>query len=204
MALKTKFTDEEKYGLTQEEIKIGEKYLRKNKTAGKIPNPQALKLFEMYLIGHSFHEVQQQFPQYPVEQIVLTAALNKWATDRDSMMHTLRDRVQAKVVKSVIEQVDFLTAILSVNNTEHLDDLRNYIQDPVNSTKPSMRVVTIKEYKEVVETLYKIVAGSASGSKTKESALFGALQSKGEKEDPATNDEDVASLIADSIETTDG
>ena len=204
MALKRNFTDEEKYGLTQEEIKMGEKYLRKHKTAGKIPDSQALKLFEMYLIGHSFYEIHQNFEQYPVEQIILTAALNKWATDRDSMMHTLRDRVQAKVVKSVIEQVDFLTALLSVSNAEHINMMRKYISDPDNNPKPDMRVQSIKEYKEVVETLYKIVAGSTPNSKSKESALFNALQPKTEdKKDSLPNQDQepgsAAALISSQI-----
>lgn len=189
MALKRNFNDEEQYGLTQEEIKMGQKYLRKHKTAGKIPDQKALKLFEMYLIGHSFYEIHQQFPQYPVEQIILTAALNKWAHDRDNMMHTLRDRVQAKVVKSVIEQVDFLTALLSVSNAEHINEMRKFIADPDNNPTPNMRVQSIKEYKEVVETLYKIVAGSTANSKSKESALFNALQpSPDQKKDDDSSD----------------
>lgn len=203
MALKRDFNEEERYGLTREEIKLGTKYLRKHKTAGKIPNPNALKLFEMYLIGHTFHEIHQQFPQFPVEQIIMTAALNKWAMDRDSMMHTLRDRVQAKVVKSVIEQVDFLTAMLSVSNAEHVDKMRKYVQDPVNNPKPNLRIETIKEYKEVAETLYKIVAGATNGSKSKESALFGALQPKADPVETFksnSSDNDAASLIASNIE----
>lgn len=203
MALKRNFNDEEKYGLTQEEIKMGQKYLRKHKTAGKIDDQKALKLFEMYLIGHSFYEIHQQFPQYPVEQIIMTAALNKWAMDRDNMMHTLRDRVQAKVVKSVIEQVDFLTSLLSVSNAEHLKEMREYIADPDNNTKPQMRVQSIKEYKEVVETLYKIVAGSTQGSKTKESALFNALQpnDKGELDSSSSkvDPDSAAALISSQI-----
>ena len=175
MALKRRFTDEEKYGLTKEETKIGEKWLRKYKTAGRVSETESCKLFEMYLIGQSFHEIYQQFSQYPIAQIVMTAALAGWASDRDRMMHTLRDRVQAKVVKSVVEQVDFLTSLLGVTNAEHLESMRKYIIDPDNNPKPSLRVETIKEYKEVVETLYKIVAGATPGSKSKESALFNAL-----------------------------
>lgn len=175
MALKRHFTDKEKYGLTKEEIKLGEKWLRKYKTAGRINETESLKLFEMYLIGSSFHDIHQQFQQYPIAQIVMTAALAGWASDRDRMMHTLRDRVQAKVVKSVVEQVDFLTALLGVTNAEHLDQMRDYIMDPKNNPPPKLRVESIKEYKEVVETLYKIVAGATPGSKNKESALFNAL-----------------------------
>ena len=200
MALKRNFTEEERYGLTKEEIKLGEKWLRKHKTAGRISETESLKLFEMYLIGSSFHEIQQQFPQYPVDKVIMTAALAGWASDRDRMMHTLRDRVQAKVVKSVVEQVDFLTTLLGVTNAEHLDNMRKYIVDPINNPKPNLRVETIKEYKEVVETLYKIVAGATPGSKSKESALFNALspgKSTGSIEDDKENEPNLIDLADD-------
>ena len=175
MALKRSLTDHERYCLTQQEIKSAEKYLRKHKTAGRIKEPESLKLLEMYLIGHTFTEIHQQFPQYEMGKIILTAALAGWPHDRDKMQHSLRDRVQAKVVKSVIEQVDFLTTLLSVNNAERMDAMRKYISDPDNNVKPNLTIESIKEYKEVVETLYKIIAGATPGSKSKTSPLFNAL-----------------------------
>lgn len=178
MALKRNLTDIERYCLTQQEIKLAEKYLRKHKTAGRIKEPESLKLLEMYLIGHTFIEIHQQFPQYEMGQIILTAALAGWPHDRDKMQHSLRDRVQAKVVKSVIEQVDFLTTLLSVNNAERMDAMRKYIADPDNNVKPNLTIESIKEYKEVVETLYKIIAGATPGSKSKTSPLFNALAPK--------------------------
>jgi hypothetical protein len=110
-------------------------------------------------------------------QIVLTAALRGWTKDRDKMMHTLQDRVRAKVVKSVLEQVDFLTAMMSVANAEHMEDMIRYVQDPLKAPKPAMRIENIKEYKDVAETLYKIVAGATpGGSKDKpKSPMFDAL-----------------------------
>ena len=175
MALKRNFNDDERYGLTEEEIKMGEKYLRKNKTAGAIPESESLKLFELYLIGQTFSEIARQFPQYEVERIIMTAALRGWSKDRDKMQHTLRDRVRAKVVKSVLEQVDFLTSMLSVSNVEHLAEMHKYMMDPINNPKPAMRISNIKEYKEVSETLYKIVAGATPGTASKTSPLFEAL-----------------------------
>lgn len=166
MALKKKFTDHEAYGLTQEERKLGERYLRKWKTAGKIGEIESLKLFELYLIGSSFRELAQQFPQYEIGKIILTAALRGWVHDREKMMHSLKDRVRAKVVKSVLEQVDFLTAMLGVSNAEHLEDMRKYMMDPVNNPPPGLRVKSIKEYKDVVDTLQKLMSGTTPGSKT--------------------------------------
>ena len=43
MALKRNFNDDEKMGLSTQEIEMGEKYLRKNKTAGAIDEIQSLK-----------------------------------------------------------------------------------------------------------------------------------------------------------------
>jgi hypothetical protein len=177
MALKRRLADEERYGLSAEEIKLAEKYLRKNKTAGALKELEAAKLFELYLLGESLPKITQQFPQYPLGQIALTAALRGWAHDRDKMMHTLQDRVRAKVVKSVLEQVDFLTAMMSVTNAEHLESMMKYCQDPINNPKPLMRVTNIKEYKDVAETLYKIVSGATPSGKQndKKSPMFDAL-----------------------------
>ena len=174
--LKKRLTDEERYGLSEEEIKLAEKYLRKHKTAGALKELEAAKLFELYLLGESLSKITQQFPQYTIGQVTLTAALRGWAHDRDKMMHTLQDRVRAKVVKSVLEQVDFLTAMMSVVNAEHLESMIRYCQDPVNSPKPALRIGNIKEYKDVAETLYKIVSGATPAAKDKgRSPMFDAL-----------------------------
>jgi len=176
MALKRYLNVNQKFGLTEEEIKIAEKYLRKNKTAGAIPQDEALKLYELFMIGYSFSDVQQQYPQYPLAQVVLTAALRGWCKDRDKMMGTLRDRIQAKVVKSVIEQVDFLTTLLSVSNTQHMDVMRKYILDPANNPLPEIYIQNIKEYKEVAEALNKLVTGvSANPDNKKKNAMMETL-----------------------------
>lgn len=178
MALKKNLTDEEKYGLSEEEIKLATKHLRKHKTAGALQDLEASKLYEMYLLGDGIAKIAQQFPQYPIGQIALTAALRGWAKDRDKMQHTLQDRVRAKVVKSVLDQVDFLTSMMAVANAEHLEAMIKYVQDPLNNPKPAMRVTNIKEYKDVAETLYKIVAGSTGGGTGKDKAkspMFEAL-----------------------------
>jgi hypothetical protein len=179
VALKKRFTDEEKYGLSVEEIKAATRHLRKFKTAGAVPEHEAAKLFELYLLGDSLPKIASQFPQYTLGQIALTAALRQWAKDREKMMHTLQDRVRAKVVRSVLEQVDFLTSMLAVSNAEHLETMMKYVQDPLNNPKPELRISSIKEYKDVAETLGKIVAGATptptGGGNTKRSPMFDAL-----------------------------
>ena len=162
MALKTSLTDQEKYGLSEEEFKLATRWLRAHKTAGAISDLEAAKLFELFLLGEPLVKLAQNFPQYPLGQIAFTAAYKRWPADRDRMMSTLKDRVQAKVVKSVLDQVDFLTSMMAVANAEHLQAMTEYIKDPKLNPKPSLRITSIKEYKEVCESLQKIVAGAAS------------------------------------------
>lgn len=207
MALKKKLTEEEKYGLSEEEVKLAERHLRKNRTAGALKDLEAAKLFELYLLGESLSKLAATFPQYSIGQICLTAALRKWAHDRDKMMHTLQDRVQAKVVKSVLDQVDFLTAMLSVSSAEHLDSMNKYVQDPVSNPKPELRIESIKEYKEVAETLYKIVAGVGSNDANdkKRSPLMGALSPSSANrriESRSKHDADEEISILDMVEDT--
>jgi hypothetical protein len=94
------------------------------------------------------------------------------------MMSTLKDRVQAKVVKSVLDQVDFLTSMMAVANAEHLDVMAQYVRDPANNPKPALRITSIKDYKDITETLLKIVMGATSGGdKNKSSPMISALTS---------------------------
>lgn len=194
MALKRNFNDEEKIGMTQQEIDIGEKYLRAYKTAGAVPSPESIKLYEMYMVGCSYHEIHQQFPNYELGKIILTGALQKWGADRDRMQGSLRDRVRSKVIKSVIEQTDFLTSMLSVASAEHIEQMRNYILDPANNPAPSLRIRSIKDYKEVTDTLAKIIQGATPTAKdNKHSPVFDVLAPTGnnpEQEKKKQNEEE--------------
>lgn len=202
MALKTNLTEAEKYGLSQEEIKLATRWLRLHKTAGVIDEIPAAQLFELYLLGEPLIKLAQTFPQYPIGQIAFTAAYKQWPADRDKMMHTLKDRVQAKVVKSVLDQVDFLTNMMAVANAEHLETMANYIKDPLNNPKPALRITSIKEYKETVETLSKLVMGATSEDKKKSPMLSAldnrkSLPAKGEaqKEEEPTTEEAEFSIL---------
>lgn len=175
MALKTNLTEEEKFGLSEEEIKLATRWLRAHKTAGAIDDLAAAKLFELYLLGEPLVKLAQNFPQYPLGQIAFTAAYKRWPSDRERMMSTLKDRVQAKVVKSVLDQVDFLTSMMAVANAEHLDSMAKYVRDPVNTPKPSLRITSIKDYKDITETLLKIVTGATSGGDKNKSPMIAAL-----------------------------
>jgi hypothetical protein len=189
MALKTSLTEQERYGLSEEEIKLATKFLRAHKTAGAVPDLEAAKLFELYLLGEPLIKLAQNFPQYTLGQIAFTAAYKRWPADRDRMMSTLKDRVQAKVVKSVLDQVDFLTSMMAVANAEHLDGMAKYVRDPANNPKPALRITSIKDYKDITDTLLKIVTGATTtGAGGKSSPMISALTSHETRQLPASKE----------------
>jgi hypothetical protein len=157
MGDKRKLTDKQRYGLSEDEIIHAQRFLRKYKTKSIIPDHEASKLYEMYLLGESLYRLSIQFPQYSFGQIALTAAIKGWAYDRERIQSSIQERVKAKLVKSVVDQLDFLTSLLSVATAEHVTEMQNYVLDPKNNPKPKLRIESIKEYKEVVETLSRTV-----------------------------------------------
>ena len=69
-----------------------------------------------------------------------------------------------------------------------------------------MRIQNIKEYKDVVETLYKIVSGATgSDGKKKDSPMFNALTPQHKKPEIAPIEEDdVSGLMASQVIESDG
>jgi hypothetical protein len=101
-----------------------------------------------------------------------------------------------------MEQVDFLTTMLSVAGTEHMEEMRKYVMDPENNPKPDIRIQNIKEYKEVVETLNKLVASTANDGRKKPS-MIDALNGDKPKAIPGAKkaeELDAADIIAGVIE----
>ena len=176
MGLKLKLNEEERFGLTKDEILQAERYLRRNKTAGALKDHEAMLLYELFMLGTSFKDMSEQYPQYPLGQIILTCALRKWPLDRDRIMSSLKERVKARMVKSVVDSVNFLTTMLSVANLENVAQMEKYLKDPRAINKPDMRIKSIKEYKEILDALQKLMDSTAgSSSKGKNSTLYGSL-----------------------------
>ena len=99
--------------------------------------------------------------------------------------------------------------MMAVANAEHLEAMMKYVQDPINNPKPAMRVTNIKEYKDVAETLYKIVAGATgtgAGKDKQKSPMFEALTASPKQiEEPEDNDDDLdITKLADALPATTG
>lgn len=201
MALKRYLTDVEKFGLNGEEIKLAEKWLKKYKTAGAIQDPEAMKIYEMLLLGSTVMEVHTTFIQWPIGQIALTIALRKWMTEREKMVNSVSSTATARMAKSVVDSVNFLTSMLAVANVEHLMQMQRYIKDPDGNPKPDLRINSLKEYKEILDSLQKLVVGGSNGKKSLLDSIIAPdrPQTHMLQEAPA-EEEDVAALMLELVD----
>lgn len=147
---------EEKKGLTFKEIELAESTLITKGPGYALSKDEAFRLYELYLLGWSFSQIIMKFPEYPMDKIVLTAALHLWGSDRARIAGTLKNRIQAKVVKAVVEQVDFLTEMLSDAASEAQKEAADYKADPINNPKPKLTIRTLNDYKLVMDMLHKL------------------------------------------------
>lgn len=133
------------------------RYLKKNKyTESLIPVEDHTKMFQMFVLGSSFVELAQEFPQYTLEQVLLTAAKWGWIKKRDSSIATLQEQIKVKILKSMIGSIDFVTMLLNCTNAKHVEEMRKHLSDPKKHKMPEMKIETLKEYKEMLETLQKL------------------------------------------------
>jgi hypothetical protein len=159
---KKTLTPKEKYGLSNDHVAEAERYLKKNKTTGILNKHDAMPMYELYILGYSFEDISRRYPSIPLGKILLTAALNQWPRDRETVAASLYDRIRTRIIKSTVEQVEFLTDIISVSNVETSEEIKKYLLDPVNNPPPSFRIKTIKDYQQVIDMLAQ-VAESVKG-----------------------------------------
>jgi len=152
-------TSNERKGLHSSEILLAERALREAKGINnvKLPDNIAISAFELFLVGASFREVSEQF-EMSMGRVIAHAAINGWLSEKENLMLTIQNRVKGKVIKAVSDQVDFLTTMLAISCTENMTQMKKYLEDPTGTPPPAMRIKSMKEYKEVSETLQKVIA----------------------------------------------
>jgi len=199
--LKKKLNATERYGLTHDEVKSAENYLRFHKTQGTLNDQDAIPLYEMYLLGYSFEEIQKNYAQYSLGRIILTAALNSWTRDREKLAGSIMDRIKARIVRSTVEQVEYLSNMLAVANMESKDEVDKYLADPKSNPAPTMRIKSFKEYKDVVETLAKVTdfIRSTSLPSAEEKDPPKSIGGRPRKELPKPSDRTDESLILEAL-----
>lgn len=168
--MKKKLSSEEKQGLDETNISLAEKYLRIHGNQ-PLTELEAAPLLEAFLVGYSLQEVIEKYPHLQNEKIVYTAAVQGWHKKRQEVAASIYDRVKAKLIRSVVEQVDYMTDMLSVVSTESKAQVQAYLADPISNPPPANRIRSMKEYRDAIESLMKLTEKVSSLNASKEAAM---------------------------------
>lgn len=198
---KKKLNNTQLYGLTTDQVKEAEKFLNKS-PAEPLNAQEAIPLYEMFVIGYSFEEIQKHYSQFPLGRIILTASINHWIKDRETLANSIYDRVKARLIKSTVEQVEFLTDLISVSATENSEEVRKYLADPTNNKKPEMRIESLKEYKQVVDMLASIASSMKTG--VPQRPTEDSVKKVSNKKVKEIKEDEESSLLAELAEDQDG
>lgn len=186
MPLKIHLNEEEKKGLNADQEKAARLYLRKHTTQKILSDTEAIPLYEMFMVGFSLEEIHRQYPQYEYGRICLTCAIKKWVHQRETAQMNIFDRIRARIVKSAVEEVEFLSNLITVNALEQKDAIRKYIADPSNNQPPDLRIKSLKDYQSVMDMLSKIVTSVKEVSPRPELTRITVDQVRKNVELPAT------------------
>lgn len=151
-----KLKAEERYGLTNDQILAAQRFLKRGDGTGPIPQQESVPLYEMFMLDYSLEDIAAKFPQFNYDRVVYTAAVGNWIKDRERLASTIHDRIKARVVRSTVEQVEFLTDMIAVSSKETAEEVRKYLQNPNTNPPPQMRIKSFKDYQQVVEMLLKV------------------------------------------------
>lgn len=199
-----KLNNNQSYGLTADHVKEAEKFLNSKNAPGPLNPQEAVPLYEMFIIGYSFEEIQKHYSQFPLGRIIVTAASNNWIKDRETLANSIYDRVRARLIKSTVEQVEFLTDLISVSATESSEEVRKYLVDPANNKKPEMRIESLKDYKQVVDMLASIASSMKNSVPPKPTEELGKRQIPAKKVKEIKQQDDESVILAELAEEPNG
>ncbi len=158
--IKSKWDEEERRGLTQEEIRISELWLVDHRLHTRVSKVDSLPMYELYLKGTTLKELSKKFPNHDYERIILAAVLDDWFSERESAMDVVKKAVTEKVVTSMVNQVNILTSMVEIAGKEWQEEMDKYLENPQLNPKPSVRINSLKDLAQVQEMMGKAVATS--------------------------------------------
>jgi hypothetical protein len=200
--LKKKLSSEERKGLEALHVRQAEDYLSLHGNV-LLNELEASAPLEAFLVGYSIEEVSDRYPEINKSKLIATAAIGRWYSKRQEIASSIYDRVKAKLIRSVVEQVDYMTDLLSVASTEGKETISAYLKDPLNNPPPANRIRSIKEYKDAIDSLTKLTEHVQKITGSREEAISKPPQkSKSAKLDSKYSSKE-ASLLAELVGSSD-
>jgi hypothetical protein len=126
----------------------------------------ALKMYELYLLGHSCDDiVKANENKFPLGIIINARLSHEWDRRRTAYLERLYDDAGNVVRQRQIESAFFLADALAVAHKEFGQKFKEYLQtgDPKVLKGLDLKVTSITTYKMVVDALMKVTGQEKPG-----------------------------------------
>jgi hypothetical protein len=154
--------------LTSNENQAYEKYIE---SQGKpLAFSVQLQFYELFLSGSNCEEILRLNPAFPLGAIVKARIEGGWDTRREQYMAVMLDSVRERVQQTQLEAIYFAADLLSAAHKLHGDKLKKFKQTGNVEELGTLRIDSLKAYKEAVELLLKLT-GQDKDSKVKGEVL---------------------------------
>lgn len=122
----------------------------------------AVRMYELFLLGHSCEEIFRANEQkFPLGMILDARLRHDWDRRRDAYIESLYNEAGNSVKQRTVESAMFLGDLLAAAHIQHGDKLRKFIQTKdVNDLPDELKIDTITKYKMVIDA-FKFVTGQA-------------------------------------------
>ena len=140
--------------LSPEETKAYKAYLKKNEPPLS-PRVQA-ELFSLYLNGSTTEEIAALNPNFNLGMIVRAKVDGLWDQRRDAHLDALFSGVRDRVQQVQMESVLFTSDLLASANKMFGDKIKKYIQTGDESYLGTLKIDSLKQYRDAVDLLLKL------------------------------------------------
>jgi hypothetical protein len=140
--------------LTPEERKAYKLYIQKGDPP-LAPGVQA-QLYMLYLNGSSCEEIVKLNPNFTLGMVARAKVEGLWDDRRDTHLQNLFENVRERVQQVQMESVMFSADLLSSANKMFGDKLKRYIQTGDERELGTLRIDSLKQYRDAVELLLKL------------------------------------------------
>jgi hypothetical protein len=140
--------------LSPEEMKAYKAYLKKNDPP-LAPRVQA-ELFSLYINGSTTEEIAKLNPNFSLGMVVRAKVDGLWDQRRDAHLDHLFSTVRDRVSQVQMESVVFTSDLLASANKMFGDKIKKYIQTGDEAELGTLKIDSLKQYRDAVELLLKL------------------------------------------------
>lgn len=175
---------------------------KRSPSAAPLAISTALKMYELYLLGHSCDEIYRANEnRFPLGLIIDARVRFEWDKRREAYLNGLFSEAGNAVKQRQIESAMFLGDVLAAAHKQHGDKFKKFLQTgDVKDLPDEFKITSITMYKMAVDALMKVTGldqktKNSDGPSVQVIANNATLNEAGAQKKTGTSGEDAFTIL---------